>query len=291
MRDLIESHNTTSVRGACSIPCQPRDRVHPLRVLVTVTVTVAAIYASPHVVLSDTVVEPGWDVFNVSGTFLGVPFESMPLGRYDFGDAVGARRVGNASMIIERTEAGSVDEAGQVDSLGITVSALLMKTAQLANFGHGLDFYFAVPSESVPSMGTMDVAFDSMDGGTYTANITLLVDLHQGSPDGAMANRATEPFQWDIAFETSPWTRTPEPNAVLISGANRYLKGPQDSSRDFWPTPQSRQLAIAVATVPEPSAPGILAIMALTILGIVRPLGSRHFGSRRAVAPTNQASG
>ncbi|WP_165224015.1 hypothetical protein [Aquisphaera insulae] len=206
-------------------------------------------------------VNPGYDLFTSTEgtTFPGLgDLVGVPLGTYDFG--TGAVGVGDADTIVHRLSEVTVAAIGDTGTTRLELLALQLMTAAPVDFGGlGLDNYFVTLQSArggPASLGSMDITFTSLEGGTFTSFFDVFFDIRKGSLDGPIV------FSDELTLTNSgaDWTRTPPPGAILIDGINHFLNG-TDNATDFWPVtpfveqhPSGAKHEVTVASVPEPGS-------------------------------------
>lgn len=208
----------------------------------------------------------GFDLFVTdAGTtdLLGIPFQGVPLSppTYDF-PGVGRRAIADTDTIVHRLETATVPGPGMSDEIQIEL-VLLSLVSQTADYmpdatpdgpipplGPG-PLYVTLQTErgvhpddpppGPPSLGDMEVTFDSANGGTFHAEFTVFADLRFGAPDGPIVCDGDLPpcADFDAGFPLATegdteWGRVPPSASVRIQGANRHLAGAGDTSADFW---------------------------------------------------------
>jgi hypothetical protein len=220
-------------------------------------------------------VNAGYDLFrSIEGTTfpdLG-PLEGVPLGTYDFGS--GAVGVGNTDTIVHRLSDVTVAAIGDTGTTRLEMLALQLKTVAPVDPGTGLDTYY-VTLQSIrggpASVGSMDITFNSLGGGTFSSFFDVFFDVRKGALDGAIVLSD----HLVLTNDATPWNRDAPPGAVIIDGVNHFLNG-QNNDMDFWPIPPlveveptGAQHVVTYAT-PEPSS-WLLAGTALVVgLGCAR---------------------
>ena len=171
-------------------------------------------------------VDPGFDLFeSLSGTeFAGVPFERIPLGTFDFG--FGPVSVGNADTIVERKMTANAP----AETIDIEMLALQLRSSVPISIG-------SCPDPDImdvvlaPSTGMMTIKFTDANGGMFDSTINLNFKLVNSTGDTCASFN-----NFPLNANDVPWSRTPDPNAVLIDGVNHFLAGFGDTSKDFFPT-------------------------------------------------------
>ncbi|WP_165252205.1 hypothetical protein [Paludisphaera soli] len=224
-------------------------------------------------------VEDGYDLFaSGPGTnFPGLgPLVGVPLATYDFGDGNGPVGIGNTDTIVHRLDAVTVPAIGDTGTTRLEMLALQLATANPVNFGgFGLDTYYITLQSArggPATLGSMDITFTSLEGGTFSSFFDVFFDIRIGALDGAIVlSDSLRLTSTDV-----PWDREPPPGAVVIEGINRFLNG-QDNGADFWPItpfdevhPNGAVHRVLTAAIPEPGSWLMGATAVLMGLGYVR---------------------
>lgn len=232
---------------------------------------------------ADPVVAPGWDLLqSTSGTtFAGQPFMGVPLGGFDFGGTIGFQSVGNADTIVQRLAPadvpGPVPPSQTADPIPIELVALQLVSVNPIDLGGGLGFHY-ITLQSIrggpASAGQMTITFDSDAGGTFSSFFDVFFDVRLGSLDGPILLSDT----LTLSSNNVPWDRTPDPDAMEITGVNRFLNG-NNRNQDFWPDPFHEEHPsgaihqVITAVAPEP---GTLALAGIGALGLAAALRRRR---------------
>ena len=180
-----------------------------------------------------------------SGTiFRGHAFEGKQLGESDFARDPGEpfsiqgtdiHETGTADTIVLRLDEASVPSIPGSDTIDIELVALQLVSVEPIDLGAGLDDHF-VTLQSIhggpASLGMMEITFDDANGGTFDSFFDVFFDIRIGAVDGPII------ISDELRLESSnvPWSRTPEPDALLIKGVNHLLSPEMDNSEDFFPT-------------------------------------------------------
>lgn len=237
-------------------------------------------------------VAPGWDLLHTIPvtTFAGQAFEGVPLGTYTFG-GFGTHGVGDADTIVHRLDAatvpGPVPPSATAAPIHLELSALHLKSTVPIDLGAGLDFYYiTLQSErgGPASNGQMTITFDRDPSpvdpstvGTFSSFFDVFFDIRKGCLTCGIV------FSNDLILtnDKSPWGDVPPPDAVEITGVNRYLSGIiGDRSQDFWPIlidevhPTGAMHTVITARVPEPGTYALL-IIGFGLLGAGLRRGKR----------------
>jgi hypothetical protein len=211
-------------------------------------------------------VNSGYDLF-ASGpgtSFPGLgPLVGVPVGTFDFGS--GSVSVGDTDTIVHRLDAVTVAAVGDTGTTRLEMLALQLMTATPVDFaGNGLDNYFVTLQSArggSATLGSMDITFTSLNGGTFTSFFDVFFDIRKGSLSGPIILsdelRLTNPEPGTLP---PSWDRDPPLGAVMINGVNRFLNG-TDNGTDFWPItpfqevhPNGAVHAVTIGMVPEPSS-------------------------------------
>ena len=176
-------------------------------------------------------------------TVIQIPFTGVPLNTFAFPGVVPSpSMVGPTDTIIHRTLGGTLTNSGDTLTTPIEVVGLSL----YSNF-MGMDLYATL--NGTPSVGTMDIVYNGVDGGTWTNDFFVYVDIHIGSPTGTIFDTVVKHFQGMGA-----WSTTPPPGAIEIDGVNKdgnfWLIGPavHDDGNG----------SVHTVHVPEPSSVALL---------------------------------
>jgi hypothetical protein len=202
-------------------------------------------------------VAPGWDLFQTDPTATTFPglgnLMGVPLGTFNFNGTQngnvplpgnpGNVATGGTDTIIERLTAAippSPPGAGSMATINLAMVALQLETVTPVNFsGLGLDNYFvtlqaARPTGGPNSTGTMTITWNANGlSGTFSSSLDVFFDIRKGSLTGAIV------ASQDLVLTSSgtAWSDLPPPGAFLIPGANLFLAGGSDNTKDFWVNP------------------------------------------------------
>lgn len=210
----------------------------------------------------------GYDLFaTATGTqYLGVPFEGVPLGTFDFGGSIGEHPVGSADTIMACITPGVV--AGAPGPIPYPALAMQLRTSAPHDLGAGLGTYYLTLQSArggPTSDGHLIVNFDDASSGTFNITSHLLFDLRFGSLAGPIVSS----HEFSVAMVGASFGNVP--TGLSIDGVN-HLRNGSNEEGDFWPTQSIILLgpgathALAPAQVPEPST---FALAALGIVGLM----------------------
>jgi len=206
-------------------------------------------------------VAEGYDLF-ASGEGTSFPglgaLAGVPLGTFDFGS--GPVPVGDSDTIVHRLDPVTVAAIGDTGTTRLEMLALQLVTAAPVDFaGNGLDNYFVTLQSArggPATLGSMDITFSSLEGGTFSSFFDVFFDIRKGS----LAGPIVLSDELRLTNDGAPWDRVPPPGAVLIQGVNYLLNG-TDNGQDFWPVtpfqevhPNGARHVVTTGMVPEPSA-------------------------------------
>ncbi|MBX9789971.1 MAG: hypothetical protein K2Y37_13720 [Pirellulales bacterium] len=236
----------------------------------TVLLVLALLFAIVSPVSAVVVVDTGWDLFETAPPtfFMGIPFQGVPLGTFNFGGSIGVQNVGSTDTIVQRLSPASVPSApGTAPPIPIELVALHLQSVIPINLGSGLGLhYVTLQSErgGPASSGQMTIDFASSAGGTFSSFFDVFFDLRLGSLSGPIV------FSSDLFLQSGgvPWDRTPD-GTVVIDDVNHKLNG-TNQNNDFWPlTPFTEQhpQGLGVHTVVPPSLPEPTSIVIWSLLG------------------------
>ena len=115
---------------------------------------------------ADINVGAGWDLFYTddSTTFMGVNWEGVPLGDFDFGGTTGVQDVHGIDTIVQRLEQASVAGDGQTDTIDIELVALQLVSVDPVDLGAGLGDHYITLQAGQSTMGKMAISFDNQYG-------------------------------------------------------------------------------------------------------------------------------
>ena len=221
---------------------------------VMVLAAVIVVLVGGGAVKGDWIVAQGWDLFNTQpGTnFMGVGFEGVPLGTFDFGPPIGPQATGDTDTIVERLGDAIVGGPGQTDTIDIEIVALQLVSVAPVDFGAGLGFHYVTLQPATPSTGTMDITFDDQAGGTFSSDFEVFVDIRIGALNGPIL------LSTSLVMTSSgnTWERTSPPCSVEIEDVNLHLKGDGTTDQDFWPVgPIQHDASGAAKHIVQPPEP------------------------------------
>ncbi len=223
------------------------------------------------------VILPGWDLLEtLPGTsFMGQPFQGVPIGTYDFGGTIGPKAVGTTDTIVQRLGTASVLLPPGADTIPIELVALNLVSVNPIDLGAGLNFYYVtLQSErgGPASPGQMTVHVADANGGTFDSFFDVFFDIRLGALNGPIVFSDHLP----LVSQGTPWDRTPPPEAVVIDGVNHLLNG-TDQMGDFWPDiiTEIHPGGLAIhragpAVIPEPAAIAIWTLLSGLGLAVAR---------------------
>jgi hypothetical protein len=229
----------------------------------------------------ELVVSAGWDLLRTrEGTqFMGVPFEGVPLGTFDFGS--GPVSVGTTDTIVHRLE----DAVGfppvlpgpaDAPAVALEMAALQLITAVPADFGAGLGYYYVTLQSArggPPSMGSMAVHFngdhvappeEAVGTGTFSSSLLVNFDLRYGALNGPIVLSDSLP----LTASGAGWDHQPAVGTLLIDGINHLLRDGVYPHQDFFSDPFSEIHPFGqhnVETTPEPCTLALLAVAGLCL--------------------------
>lgn len=224
-----------------------------------------AALVSPTTSQADFEAATGWDLFSTvtPGTiFAGEEWTGVPLGDFDFG--FGDVGTGDTDTIMQRLDPAVVGSSGQTATIDIELVALQLISVTPIDLGAGLDFHYITLDPGTASQGTMDITFDSMDGGTFSSIFDVFFEVRIGALDGTVI--ATDTIQ--MSNNDDVWSRLPPAGALEIDGVNRFLNG-LDEAQDFWPIPDHFGPHGVTTSIPAPGAV-LLAGLGLGMIGWVK---------------------
>lgn len=219
-------------------------------------------------VMSDPIVNAGWDLFvtdPATTSFMGVNWQGVPYTDFDFGGSIGVQNVGAADTIIyrENNVVNGINNSTAIDMVGWQ-----LRTVNQVNLGAGSGYYYLTLQSGQSSGGTMsDITFagnDSLHGGTFDSSLDVFFDLRFGALD------ATPITSGDCILNSSGnmWGNTAPlgvPAYALLPDVNFMLNG-TDTTEDFWTQNEvvhanpDNSIVHSVDSVPEPSPLGLAAI-------------------------------
>lgn len=177
-----------------------------------------------------SIIQTGWDLLATQpGTqFMGVPFQGVPIGSYDFGG--GLQNVGNADTIVQRLATAN----GPAQTIPIELVALQLKSVIPVDFGLGVGIYYITLQSDrggPASPGSMTINFgpEANPHGTFDSFFDVFFDLRLGGLDGPIAFSGDLP----LTSTSTPWTHLAPSGAVLIDGVNHNLNN-SNNGEDFW---------------------------------------------------------
>ena len=182
------------------------------------------------------IVEVGFDLFDTPSAgltmLLGVPFEGVSLGTFDFGGAIGVQNVGLTDTIVQRLERAEVPSVPDTSApVAIEIIALQLKSVDPFDPDGPNPFgtYYVTLQTGIPSVGTMTITFDNEDGGTFISEFEVRADLRLGTLDGPIVGEEVLLF---TTIDPVTWGRIAPAGTLTIDGVNRNLNG-TDTSTDF----------------------------------------------------------
>lgn len=192
------------------------------------------IIGRPVAATADTSVSTGWDLLMTDAgltSFLGVPWQGVPLGSFDFGGVIGQEGVGLTDTIVRRLEAAHAP----VETIPIELVALQLQSVMPVDLGAGLGIhYITLQSQrgGPASAGRMTIQFgaEGVPHGHFDSFFDVFFDVRLGALDGPIVASDSLP----LVSVPTPWHHDPPPNSMLIDGINRNLNG-VDPATDFWP--------------------------------------------------------
>lgn len=215
-------------------------------------------------------ISPGYDLTRTGTAYLAypdpdplpnikIPFTGVPLNTFAFPGVVPSPSfVGITDTIVHRMSQIELAE-GETKSTPIEIVALNLYT----NF-MGVDLYATL--SAIPSVGIMDITYEGVDpntgidGGSWTNDFTVYVDIHIGSVLGPLFDTVVKHFHGH-----GDWSVTPQLGNLIIDGVNKdgnfWLVGPafhDDGSG-----------SVHIVNTPEPSSAALL-ISGVLVAGFCR---------------------
>jgi hypothetical protein len=240
--------------------------------------------AQIHSAHASFIIDPGSQLLEFeagSATFLGQPFEGVPLGTFNFGGIIGIQDVGPTDMIIRRLSTATVASAGNSATVTTAIDALQLKSVGPVSLMGELpqNYYVALSSRSggPVSTGTMTINFgpEGEPHGTFSSSFNLFVDIHTVSLDGPIFASRNVIIPDSLS---GPWGHQPE-GPIQIQGVNVDLNG-VNSDNDFWligdvfkVTPNG-SIKGRNAGTSVPDAGSTLLLLSLALIGIERTKAS-----------------
>jgi hypothetical protein len=159
------------------------------------------------------------------GGFTAANLIGVPLGTHDFPPL---HNVGFADTIVHRLEDANAP-IGMSDTIDIEMVALQLKSDGPITIAGFTDTFYFTQSSTQASLGTMDIHFASMDGGTFDSTLNIYFDIWTG---GFGENLFFQNYNKTLTMTGAAWQRT-NTGGIPIEGINLNLNG-SNSSNDFW---------------------------------------------------------
>ena len=244
------------------------------------SVCLCTLFVGSSACLADFIVASGYDLFETQpGTeFLGISFEGIPLGPYDFGGPPEIQETDFTDTTVERLEPAVVGGPGQTATVEIEIIALQLRSVDPVDLGAGTDFHYVTLQSTrggQASTGMMDIEFDDENGGLFASFFEVHFDIRIGALNGPIIFS-----DWlGMTSSNNPWGRIPPPGAVIIPGVNHLLKGDGTVDQDFWPGtwpngvnagPIEHDASGAAHHIVDNPEPAAMVLLALGSLGVVR---------------------
>jgi hypothetical protein len=179
-----------------------------------------------------------------------VPLVPVPITSFDFGPGFGVKTVFPTDTIIRRLDAAE-GEIGEIDTIPIEMVALQLRSEMPVATDFGPMTLFFTQSETLQSLGTMDIRFDSPAGGKFRSVLDVCVDIRTDSVSGPIVGGLCKQFRLDWTSWLHESSGTPK-----IPGINYELNG-SNTRNDFWiggiAFHDDGQGSTHVVTVPEPA--------------------------------------
>ena len=183
-------------------------------------------------------VPAGYDLFQTvsSGTsYMGINFQGVPLGTFNFGGSIGTKTVDNTDTIVQRLNDATPGNNG-ITGLAIQALQLVSTTeVSLVPFGGSgvgylyvtLDSNKTVTGGTDPTTGlarnTMQIfSATSGVGGTFNSYLDFNVDF-SASLGGPILGTAQE---MKLTTLGALWSPTPAPGSLVIDGVNKVVPLP-----------------------------------------------------------------
>jgi len=172
-----------------------------------------------------------------------IPFTGLPLNTFAFPGVVPSPSVvGSIDTIIQRKSGGTLTNSGDSFTTAIEVVGLSL-------FNSGMNLYATL--NATPSTGSMEIVYNGVDGGTWTNDFFVHVDIHVGSTSGPIFDTVVKHFTGH-----GNWLTAPPLGSLIIDGVNKdnnfWLNGAfhddgGGSVHNMVPEPSSAALLISGA--------------------------------------------